>query len=180
MEKKFELNRSIKIAVVGPESCGKTTLSQQITVLLEGILVPEFARFYLEEKGRNYNLNDLLFIHKKQLALEQESLSKGNRWIVCDTTPLVIEIWAKEVFGEIPEEITATHQAHSYEFYLLCAPDIPWSPDPLRENPHDRDRLFALYQKRLQDLNVPFAVVTGSGSQRLMNAFEFVKSFFQL
>ena len=27
----------------------------------------------------------------------------------------------------------------NYTYYLLCRPDIPWEPDPLRENPFDRE-----------------------------------------
>jgi nicotinamide riboside kinase len=180
MEKNKGLSHSIKIAVVGPESCGKSTLAKQLTVLLEGILVPEFARFYLENKAGKYHLEDLIHIHEKQLELEQDALSRGNRFIVCDTTPLVIEIWATEVFGKIPSEISNSHQPHSYAFYLLCAPDIPWVPDRLRENPNDRERLFVLYQKKIDELKVPYGIVTGQSHQRLLNAYGLIKTFLQL
>jgi nicotinamide riboside kinase len=180
MEKNKGLSQSIKIAVVGPESCGKSTLAQQLTVLLEGILVPEYARYYLADKTEKYLLNDLIHIHEKQLELEQDALSRGNRYIVCDTSPLVIELWAAEVFGKIPTEISNTHQPHSYACYLLCAPDIPWVADPLRENPHDRERLFLLYQKKLDELKTPYGIVKGQGHQRLLNAYDFLKTFLQL
>ena len=174
------MNRPKKIAVVGPESCGKTSLAQQLTVLLEGIFVPEVARYYLEAKQEKYDLNDLILIHRKQLDLELEAESKGDRWIVCDTTPLVIEIWANEVFKTVPDEFINKVQEQSYGLYLLCSPDLPWEPDPLRENPKDRNRLFQLYKNQLDQRNLPYSVISGKGSERLSMAFESIKKTFGL
>ena len=37
----------IRIAVTGPESSGKSTLSSSLASLVNGVLIPEYAREYL-------------------------------------------------------------------------------------------------------------------------------------
>ena len=43
----------IKIVMFGPESTGKTTLSQQLARHYNSVWVPEYARDYLQNKWNN-------------------------------------------------------------------------------------------------------------------------------
>lgn len=61
-----------KVVVIGPESTGKSTLSEQLANHYQTVWVPEFARGYLETLGRAYNQDDLLRIAEGQLQLEDE------------------------------------------------------------------------------------------------------------
>jgi nicotinamide riboside kinase len=56
--------------------------------------------------------------------------------------------------------------------YFLCSPeDIDWQPDPLRENPNDRDRLFDIYEKELIFYKRDYTILRGNMSERLQTAF---------
>ena len=77
-------------------------------------------------------------------------------------------------FGFCPEWIERQFRTHRYDLYLLCYPDIPWEPDPLRENPDNREELFELYLKTLKDYKLPSQVVKGLGNVRFENARTFV------
>jgi nicotinamide riboside kinase len=59
-----------KFVVIGPESTGKSTLCNQLAKHYDTRWVPEFAREYLEKNGTNYTYDDLLFIAKGQIDLE--------------------------------------------------------------------------------------------------------------
>ena len=62
--------------------------------------------------------------------------------------------------------------------YLLCTPDIPWIPDPFRENPHDRDQLFDIYHQELTGLGNPFVIITGlEHHKRLKVAIDAIQRF---
>lgn len=78
--------------LTGPESTGKTTLAQQLTVEWNMPLVPEFARQYLENKVDSYTLEDVDFIGQKQWELE---LATEGELVICDTDLLTIYIWKK-------------------------------------------------------------------------------------
>ena len=55
----------IKIAFLGPESSGKTTLAEMLTKKLNCSLVSEYARKYLEDKP-DYSVHDLKKIAEGQ------------------------------------------------------------------------------------------------------------------
>jgi len=59
-----------KIVIIGPESTGKTTLSEELAKHFNTISCPEYAREYLSQNGINYNYYDLLKIAQGQLVME--------------------------------------------------------------------------------------------------------------
>jgi nicotinamide riboside kinase len=161
-----------KLAIVGAESSGKTTLARELANVLHSPWLPEYARHYFAAKGdTHYGLDDVIAIAEGQRAGEAEpALWQGadqGDWLVCDTNALVCKIWAEVRFGHCPLEIEAAWPAHDYALHILPTPDIAWQPDPLRENPHDRPALFARYQAALQASGAAFCIVSGSPTQRL-------------
>lgn len=150
---------TLRIAFTGPESTGKSTLANWLSSFLSIPLAPEFARAYLE-KSPSYEFEDLTKITKGQLALWPE----GN--LIADTELHVIQIWSQEKFKQIDPTILIALQQQKFDHYFLCAPDIPWEEDPLRENPLDRDRLFESYRKELIAYQRPFTVLAGDLQSR--------------
>jgi nicotinamide riboside kinase len=143
------------IVFTGPESSGKTTCAERMATENQLPLVEEYARKYLNEHGPEYTLADIKKMADHQIADEVRACKNGSL-IICDTDVVTLEIWALEKFGVslgIKDELI--HKKH----YLLCYPDVPWEPDPLRENPLDRERLFDLYYSFLQSLPVTFVVL---------------------
>lgn len=148
-------NQSIrKIIFTGPESTGKTTEAMKLAFVNQLPIVYEYARTYLEEKGMTYKMTDLYNILEKQYDLEDEAQSQSEV-IVCDTDWLTIHVWAMEVFGKRIKPPYDMEERH----YILCPPNIPWEPDPLRENPLDRDRLYEIYVKQLERLGASYEVL---------------------
>ncbi len=167
-----------KIVLTGPESSGKTTLAAQLAAHFGTVWVPEFARQYLADLGGPYTADDLLTIAKGQMALEDEMAIKAeNGLIFLDTSLEVIKIWSQVRFGFFDEKIEQWHSQRLPDHYLLCFPDLPWTPDLQRENPNDRDVLLEFYRRELRKLNLPFSQVWGVGEERLTNAIMAVNEF---
>jgi NadR type nicotinamide-nucleotide adenylyltransferase len=164
-----------RITITGPESTGKSWLAEQLAKHYQTRWVAEYAREYLAQNGPEYHLEDVIAIAKTQLEREEKAAQKSRKLLFCDTDMLVTKIWSEVVFGICPDWIEQQFQNHHYDLYLLCAPDIPWKPDPLRENPDNRDELFQLYKTTLEKHHFPFRVVKGVGKQRLENAINFVE-----
>lgn len=131
----------------------------------------EVARNYLENLDRAYSLSDIEIIGELHLKKESE-LSEISDPLVLDTDLITLEIWAEEKFGEVPEKIYKNVRSRDYNFYFLCSPEITWEEDPLRENPHDRDRLFEVYKEKLISLGKSFTILQGAPQQRLDKAME--------
>jgi NadR type nicotinamide-nucleotide adenylyltransferase len=160
-----------KVAVLGPECSGKTTLSKALAAHFGATWVAEVARGYLERTDGAYKEPDLLLIAKAQLAEERamfEAHSIGPpSFLFCDTEMITIRIWSQEKYGRVDTALERLVQQNNYDHFLLCRPDIPWEADPLRENPTDRDRLFHLYEAALIELGRPYTIIEGTPEQRL-------------
>jgi NadR type nicotinamide-nucleotide adenylyltransferase len=135
-----------RIALLGPESSGKTWLVEQLSATLEATAVYEYARDYLAELNADYSAQDLIRIAQVQFERNRDAEGK---LVICDTEMVTMYIWCDEKLGFVPDEITSLLSQQAFDLYILCRPDIPWVHDPMRENEHDRDRLFEVYQKVL-------------------------------
>lgn len=167
---------SSKIVFTGPESSGKTTLSTWTSQTYNLPHVTEYARTYLENLGRTYDYRDLEKIAIGQFALEREPLCE-NGITVCDTDLLTIKIWSDYLYRKCSPWILKTLQSNLPSHYILCKPDILWTPDPLRENPLDRDDLFLIYQNEIKELGVSYTILSGSLDLRKGAIHELLQSF---
>lgn len=165
-----------KIAIIGPESTGKTKLAKHLAEHFETNWVPEFARDYLLNLNRSYEKDDLLEIAKGQIRLEDEIAAKSNGFLICDTNLIVLKIWSDNSFGETHPWILEQLQTRNYDFHLLTNVDIPWVHDPLREHPNMREHFFEKYRKYLIDHRIPFETVSGDGDHRKQAAVRLLEN----
>ncbi len=157
------------VCLTGAESTGKTTLATALASHYQAPLVPEAARRHLAP-NRPYGPEDVLAIAKEQMRLEAEALAGAPRLVVCDTDLLVIQIWWQVKFGSLPEKLAQALAERSPRAYLLTRPDIPWTPDPLRESGGERSDLHRRYQRALAGGSHPYREVGGDSDRRLAAA----------
>jgi nicotinamide riboside kinase len=149
----------LRIAFTGPESSGKTTLAVWLSSFLELPFIAEYARTYLFEKT-DYRQEDLDLMASKQVAL----WPKGG--LIADTEMHVFQVWSQVKYAEVSPLIGELLKEQHFDHYFLCAPDIPWHPDPLRENPDDRQQLFEFYLTDLQKNERSFTILSGALEKR--------------
>ena len=165
----------IKIAITGPESSGKTTIAQQLTEYFNCCLAKEYAREHLDNKDEKYTMDDLIKIAEKQYSLNRGKDCQ-KELLVCDTEMTVIKIWAMDKFGYCPGEIVALQEQQKFDLIFLCKPDIPWEPDPLREDENRRKFLFNLYQEELFLEDEDFIILEGDKEKRFEKALKYINS----
>lgn len=167
----------IKIAVVGPESTGKSTMSAFLAEHYHTVWVPEYAREYCEKLTEPPTWQDEINMFYGQLALEQKLLPQANRLLICDTTFITVKIWSDQMFGKSPQEVVDKLPLHQYDFYLLLDIDLPWEEDPLRDFPHLREHFMQIWHNELQALNAPYVVISGIGQDRYQRAIDATNVF---
>lgn len=167
--------------VTGPESAGKSTLAQQLADWLKAPLVPEVARDYLQRQPAQpaqYEAADVVAIAQLQQQAEDQALSADAPIVIADTDFYVLALWWQERFaashGNFPVPVPERNNIDVA--YLLCYPDIAWQPDPLRENPFDRDRLFARQMHMLDQSAANYRVVWGQGVFRRRLARQYIEA----
>lgn len=150
---------ALRIAFTGPESSGKTTMATWCAQEFSLTYMDEFARIYLAHQS-SYAQIDLDVMAQKQVALWPK---KG---FVADTEMHVFQIWSSEKYAAVSQTIQSLLTEQEFDHYFLCTPDIPWEEDPLRENPHDRERLFALYLDALEQYQRSYTILNGAFENR--------------
>ena len=163
-----------KVVITGPESSGKTTLFNAIEEKFGIAGVPEFARIYIDQLDRPYVQGDLIEIANGQLQLEQKFSNENKDLLLCDTDLLTLKVWSEYKYGSCDPIILNQLMRHLPDYYVLASPDIPWEPDPQRENPKERDELFQIYQKEILTLKIPSIIVAGSQEQRMDQFLKFM------
>ena len=191
----------IKVVVIGPESTGKSTLCELLAQHYDTQWCPEFAREFLLTHGMDYTYEDLLYIAKGQLAMEDEYIASivrssqlgvnpmapgqlptpnaklrtsNSQLLVIDTNMYVMKIWCEFVFGKCHEWILEQIKKREYDLYLLCNTDLPWVKDELREYPDlvTRDRLYHLYKNIMINQPIPWVDISGDYDERLQKAIK--------
>jgi NadR type nicotinamide-nucleotide adenylyltransferase len=167
-----------KIAIIGPESTGKSTLCSQLADHYQTVWCPEYAREYLLKHGMNYTYEDLLMIAKGQIELEEEFIEKvrASRLLFIDTNMYVMKVWCEFVFGKCHRFILEQIVERKYDLYLLCNTDLPWIRDELREypEPETRRKLYRMYEEDMINQSTPWVEISGNYEERLKTAIEAV------
>lgn len=173
------MNKQIKkIAIVGPESTGKSTITKLLAKHYGTLWVPEYARYYCAALTEPCTLQDEVNMFHGQLALEESILAIADQqFVLCDTTFITVKIWSDEFFGHTPSIVLDALPKYQYDLYLLMDIDLPWEYDPLRDFPDKREYFMDVWHKELQALNANYKVVSGQGDERLQNAIAAIDEF---
>jgi len=157
----------IKIVFTGPESTGKTTLSNVVGKHFSIKVVEEYARDFINQLDRPYVQEDLLMIAKGQMELEKIAVGKTASFVICDTDLLTIKIWSEYKYGDCDPWILEQLEKRKPDIYFLCGIDVPWTFDPQREHPAQRTELFEIYKTELEKMEVPFLILEGGVEERM-------------
>lgn len=162
------------IVLTGPESTGKSALGRQLARYFKAPYVAEYARLYLTKNGGHYSCDSLLDMARAHRAFQQLRLpSRGL--VFLDTDLINYKVWFAVVCQSYPAYLQAKMEDEQHHRYLLTAPDIPWEPDFLRENPHNRGEIFKLHQKEIENYKRSYAIITGVGEARYKAAIKAVE-----
>lgn len=168
-------NHLKKIAIIGPESSGKTFLAEKLAAYYRCVWVPEYAREYLGKFVQPYTKEDVEKIARGQLAGEDAAAKKAGSLLICDTNLLVIKIWMEHKYKDVPKWIEQEISSRKYHLHLLTAPDIPYENDPLRENPELGEYFFEKYKSLLEELDLTYFVISGNEDLRFKTAVKTIK-----
>ena len=166
----------LRIAVLGAESSGKSTLCEALARRYETIWVPEYLREFVESTGRVPFEADQFAIARTQREREDAAMARANRVLFCDTTPLMTALYSRVYWGRVDAPLAALAAFHDYALTLVTAPDTPWIADGLmRESEEVRERVYAMVVRELDERGIPFVLVEGNLPQRVRQVEQSLK-----
>tara|TARA_R110002167_G_scaffold8571_1_gene39216 strand:+ start:4182 stop:4745 length:564 start_codon:yes stop_codon:yes gene_type:complete len=181
MEEKYRQQPSniLKVVLFGPESTGKTTLSEQLARYYNTVWVPEYAREYLQDKWNDERKtcepHDLLPIAEGQMRLENELTKKASKILICDTDLLETKVYSEAYYiGNCDPILEKYALENTYNLYLLTYIDIPWEADDLRDKPGEQEEMFSYFKGTLEKYGKNFITLKGNKKTRLEKAINHI------
>ncbi len=169
-----------KIAIIGPECTGKTTLASQLAQHFSTIWIPEYARKYVANLRVPYTYEDVEHIAKVQFSQIMQVETLNASIVFFDTELIITKVWFEVVFQKQPDWLDEAIRNSNFAFYLLTDTSIPWVADGIRENGGARrEELYAIYENYLNYFRFPYEIVHGMDYERLSNAISSVESYFK-
>lgn len=170
-----------RIAVVGAESTGTTTLSKDLAKHYNTTWVPEYGRVYSEGKifgdeNSKWRTSEFVTIAKAQIELEDRLAEASNGILICDTDAFATGLWHKRYMGERSKEVEALSSDRNYDLYILTGDEIPFVQDGIRDGEHIRHSMHREFIERLREEKKNFIIVTGSKEERLRTAVKAISS----
>jgi len=166
----------LRVAVVGAESTGKTTLVSALDTALQaqGLTthrVDEVLRAWCDTHQRTP-------LQHEQHAIAAEQMRRVNdcravQVCLSDTAALMTAVYSDVIFGDTSLYETAALAHRAFDVTLLTDLALPWVEDGLqRDGVHLRAPVDAALRAALHRFALPFAEVRGTGSDRTASALQ--------
>ena len=167
----------LRVAILGAESSGKSTLAAALAERLGTVWVPEYLREFVETHGRVPVAQDQFLIASTQVAREREAGASAHGVLICDTTPLMTVLYSRHYFGGEDGPLAALGASTQYDLTLVTAPDTPWVADGLqRESEAVRQLIYRQLLDELAARRIPHHILQGSLQQRLAHTMPLLEA----
>ena len=160
-----------RVALLGTESTGKTTLAEYLARRFDTVMVGEFGRPYCDTRpALSLALVDFDAIAWGQVTWEEEGARQANRVLICDTELHTTATWSDLVVGARPAGLTEAARARHYDLVLLLDDDVPWIADGTRVLQDRRAEHTRRLREELEAAGRSYVVLSGSFDDRQREA----------
>jgi NadR type nicotinamide-nucleotide adenylyltransferase len=163
-----------RIAIVGAESTGTTTLARDLAKHYGTVWVPEYGRMYSEgtltNKEHVWTTNDFVHIARAQQHMEDALALQAINILFADTDAFATSIWHERYMGSESPDVETIANGRSYTLYIVTGDEIPFEQDGTRDGEHIRHWMHERFIEKLTNTNRPFIAVSGTKEERLQQA----------
>jgi len=166
-----------RVAIVGTESTGKSTLTQRLAEYFDTVYVPEMARHVVEETltVTPAHLQEIAGVHARAIL---EKLSAANRILLADTDLITTQSYSGFLFGEPLHTDEWIGAANRFDLYLFLEPDCPFVQDGTRLGLAERNALSDHHRRHYEACGKPVIYIKGNWEQRFQEAAEVISRYF--
>jgi len=164
-----------RVALVGPESTGKSTLARALAAHFDAYVVPEHAETMIAAgvcDPQALVTRDFEDFARGRRASEETLASFGGELLVCDSDALTTQLYAERLLGSCPSWIAEEAATSAYDLTLFFSPDVPWQDDLHRVDRGGREAFFARMQAALRASGRRTVVLSGDWRAREDAAIE--------
>lgn len=174
-----------RIAIMGPESTGKSSLTKKLASFYYTNFVIEYGRHVYETNGNKITIDDFIPISTGRQSLEDWMILDSNKLLFCDTEDLTTYIFSKMYF---PEEFHTVinyfedvlDKKEKYDLYILLKPDCPSIQDGTRNFLEERNDHYEIIKQEMIDREYNFVEIGGDWENRFEESKEIITKMFNI
>jgi HTH-type transcriptional regulator, transcriptional repressor of NAD biosynthesis genes len=174
---------ALRVALVGPECSGKSTLAKRLADAFNTTHAPEYARTYIEAlppdrlarlygPDGTFDAETMRYFIVGQAASVEAQARQCNRVVFSDTEAIVTAAWCEHFLGVVPDFVTEQIGRQRFDLYLLCSATEGWLQDGQRVHPDHASRVRFEERCRwhLGRRDYPYVRLTGDEDERFGQA----------
>jgi NadR type nicotinamide-nucleotide adenylyltransferase len=163
-----------RVALVGTESSGKSTLARALAERLDTRWTHEYGRELWEAQDLQGSFADHLRIAARQREREDAAARHARAFLFCDTNAWTTLHWSLRSYGCADDRLQALVDRTMADYvWIVCDNDFGWVQDGTRELAGDAASAFQAQQiGDLEARGVPFHVVSGPVEARVARVLD--------
>lgn len=171
-----------RVAVMGPESVGKSTLTKKLAKHYNTNFTEEYGRTVFEENGNKVDLSDFIKISLGREDLENERIKESNKYIFCDTEDLTTYLFSKLFYPDTYKRISIFFEQklrrdEKYDLYILLKPDVEFIQDGTRDADNDRDKHYEMIKNEMTKRSFNFVEIGGNWEERFEKSISHITKY---
>lgn len=173
-----------KVAIVGGESCGKTTITPRVASEFGASYTTEAGRDFVEKYGTDQTNKAIWgYILREQPHREAVAArTSPTGLVICDTDLLTTSVWYERWvgvdhwYGNVLDPIALEH-SQSYEHYIIMSHvGVPWVNDGSRSEESNREFFTDRLIEKVEEAGIPYTVIDGDWNVRTRNVRKLVST----
>jgi HTH-type transcriptional regulator, transcriptional repressor of NAD biosynthesis genes len=158
-----------RVALVGTESSGKSTLAAALAERFDTTWVHEYGRELWEAQGLQGSFADHLRIAQRQRAREDAAVRNAGRFLFCDTNAWTTLQWSLRSYGCADARLHELVDTTAADYvWVLCGNEFGWIQDGTRELEGELSSVFQ--RQQIDDLaarGITYLDVSGTVEERI-------------
>jgi HTH-type transcriptional repressor of NAD biosynthesis genes len=155
-----------KICIFGPESTGKTVLTERLAVHYKTEFVPEMARHIIDDEGGRVTYEIIEKIGPAHADAIIQKQRTAERFLFVDTDVEITRLFSEYYFGKVPQFPSWVDAANSFDLYLFLETDTPYIDDPQRDSEHMREVFRNKLLTILRNKKADYEIISGTWEER--------------
>lgn len=158
-----------KVVILGTESTGKTTLTEDLTKHFNCTAVMEAARDIIANSN-SFCFDDLHLVAKEHAKRIEQAMTGESPLVIIDTDIHITKSYARFVFDRELIVSNEIYESNLASLYLYLDKDVAYFQDGTRLNEMERNQIDASHRRVLKDDEINIVEINGSWEDRFKKA----------